>query len=61
LSWGVIPLVIDDKFESQSFDKVMVESIKKNRITRKGSTAILIWGSKIGASGTTDTIRVAKI
>ncbi len=61
LSWGVMPLVIDDKFESQSFDKVMVETIKKNKVTRKGSTAILIWGSKIGASGTTDTIRVVKI
>ncbi len=61
LSWGVTPLIVDDKFESQSFDKVMIEAIKKNKIARKGSTAVLIWGSKIGASGTTDTIRVVKI
>ena len=61
LSWGVTPLIVDDKFESQSFDKVMIEAIRKNKIARKGSTAVLIWGSKIGASGTTDTIRVVKI
>lgn len=61
LSWGVIPVVVDDNFESQSFDKVMAETIKKNKLTRKGNTAVLIWGSKIGTSGTTDTIRVVKI
>ncbi len=61
LSWGVLPIIVGDKFESQSFDKVMSESIKKNKLTRKGNTAVLIWGSKIGTSGTTDTIRVVKI
>lgn len=61
LSWGVISVVIDDKFESQTFDKVMIENIKKNKFSRKGNTAVLVWGSKIGTSGTTDTIRVAKI
>ena len=61
LSWGVIPIIIDDKFESHSFDKVMTESIIKNKLTRRGNTVILVWGSKIGTSGTTDTIRIVKI
>lgn len=61
LSWGVIPQVVDDKFDSQAFDKVMVEIIGKNKLTRKGNNCVLIWGSKIGTSGTTDTIKVVKI
>ncbi len=61
LSWGVIPIIVDDKFDSQSFDKVMTESIIKNKLTRKGNNVVLVWGSKIGTSGTTDTIRIVKI
>lgn len=59
LSWGVLPIIIDDKFESEAFDKIMLESIKVKKLARKGNSIVLVWGSKIGTSGTTDTIKVS--
>jgi len=60
LSWGILPIIIDDKFESEAFDKIMLENIKVKKLARKGNLIVLIWGSKIGTSGTTDTIKVSK-
>lgn len=61
LSWGVQPIVIADKFDSQAFDKIMIDLIRKNKMARKGNHVVLVWGSKIGTSGTTDTIKIVKI
>jgi pyruvate kinase len=61
LSWGVFPVYVPISVQSETFDKTMSELIKTNRLAKKGKSVVLIWGSKIGISGTTDTIRVAQI
>lgn len=61
LSWGVIPSIIDRQHEPQSFGEKMHQLIVKSKLAKKGNTIVLIWGSKIGISGTTDTVRTVKI
>lgn len=61
LSWGVQPIITVKDKETNIFSKIMIENIRKHKLARKGNTIILIWGSKIGVSGTTDTIRAIKI
>ncbi len=61
LSWGVYPVVVSRDVATHSFGRTMLESIRKNKLASEGKIAVLVWGSKIGVSGTTDTIRAAKI
>lgn len=61
LSWGVIPVLISKDVKYQDFEKEMITQVKKLKLARKGSVIVLIWGSKIGVSGTTDTIKVVKV
>lgn len=61
LSWGIFPTVVSDKVESQSFDKTMVKLIKNNKLAKRGNTVVLVWGSKVGVTSTTDTIKAVKI
>ncbi len=61
LYWGIIPLVVSGKSKPEDFDEEMIKELKDNNIVKKGKTAILVWGSKIGISGTTDTIRSVTI
>lgn len=58
LVWGVIPVIVPPKEEKVSFAKTMKVSLIKNKLVQKGNLAVLVWGAKIGVSGTTDTIKV---
>lgn len=61
LSWGVAPIVVSDKLNNKEFEKIMIDTIKKEKAVKKNHSIVLVWGSKIGVSGTTDTIRTVKI
>lgn len=61
LSWGVFPILITNKVDSKEFENEAISLIKKAKLVRKGNQIILIWGGKIGISGTTDTIKVITI
>lgn len=61
LSWGVVPTVLKNNVDSHEFSRKMIESIKLQKTAKKNNIVILIWGSKIGIPGTTDTIRAVTI
>lgn len=61
LSWGVTPVIVSKEIKHEDFEKEMVSFIKNKKLVRKGNKAVFIWGSKIGVSGTTDTIKVVEI
>ncbi|MFZ3301507.1 MAG: pyruvate kinase [Microgenomates group bacterium] len=61
LSWGVNPILISKDVDAHGFETEMINTIKKSRMARKGTKVVLIWGSKIGVSSTTDTIKVVAI
>ncbi len=61
LSWGVAPIIISKEIKHDEFENEMIKNIKKQKLVKKNNHVVLIWGSKIGISGTTDTIKVVKI
>ena len=61
LSWGVLPIFVSKDENPKPLSKIMVDEIKRKRITKKGSTVVLIWGSNTWVTGTTDTIKTVKI
>ncbi len=61
LSWGVTPVIVSNEIKHEDFEKEMISLIKSKKLVRKGNKAVFIWGSKIGVSGTTDTIKVVAI
>ena len=61
LYWGVRPIIISSNAQPELFDEEMLDIVRKSKVVKKGRIAILVWGSKIGVSGTTDTIRAVKI
>jgi len=61
LSWGVYPVVVPENAESHTFETTMVDALRKRKFVKKGETAVLVWGSKIGISGTTNTVRTVTL
>lgn len=57
LNWGVYPVIVSENAESEQFGETMLNALRAKKFAAKGQTAVLIWGSKIGISGTTNTIR----
>lgn len=60
LLWGVNSTVVPADIGSEIFGDTMFASIKKQKLAKKGESVVLVWGSKVGISGTTNTIRVVK-
>lgn len=61
LVWGVECFITEYTKNYNVFWKRIIDSIKRNRITVKGSKIVIASGSLIGISGTTDTIKVVTI
>lgn len=61
LSWGVYPMVVAKNEKSESFGRVMLTKIKHEKLGKTGETIVLVWGSKIGISGTTNMIKAVKL
>lgn len=57
LCWGVYPVVLSEDAQSEHFGQTMLQALRSQKLAKKGETAVLIWGSKIGVAGTTNTIR----
>lgn len=61
LNWGTIPFIVEPTETYDDFLKKILELIKKNDIAKKDDQVVIITGSAIGVSGTTDTIKITKI
>ncbi len=57
LNWGVYPIIVTEDAQDHHFGETMLAALRLKKWAPKGQTAVLIWGSKIGISGTTNTIR----
>ncbi len=58
LSWGVTPLVIDEKTNSDELFHEAVNAAKKCGFVREGDTVVLTAGVPLGISGNTNLMRV---
>ncbi len=61
LYWGVVPVVVAKTAYSEDFDDAMLKAIAQHKLCKKGSVIVLVWGSQIGVSGTTDTIKTSVV
>ena len=61
MSWGVIPLVIDEKTNSDDLFMEAVNAAKQAGYVRDGDTVVLTAGVPLGVSGTTNLMRVEVI
>lgn len=61
LWWGVKSVVVKSLGDTKSFSKEMKKALVKEKLVESGDRAVLVWGAKIGVSGTTDSIRVVEV
>ena len=61
MSWGVIPLVIDEKTNSDDLFMEAANAAKQAGYVRDGDTVVLTAGVPLGVSGTTNLMRVEVI
>lgn len=61
MSWGVIPLVIDEKTNSDDLFMEAANAAKHAGYVRDGDTVVLTAGVPLGVSGTTNLMRVEVI
>lgn len=61
MSWGVSPLVIDEKTNSDELFQESADAAKKAGFIDKGDTVVLTAGVPLGVSGTTNLMRVEVI
>jgi len=58
LAWGVIPILIDDQFDTfELFDKCVEEAVNLG-LLEKGDTTVITAGLPLGIPGTTNMIKV---
>ena len=58
MSWGVVPLVIDEKTNSDELFMEAAEAAKKAGFVESGDTVVLTAGVPLGVSGNTNLMRV---
>lgn len=58
LSWGVIPLIIDEKTNSDELFHEAANAAKKQGLVKEGDTVVLTAGVPLGVSGNTNLMRV---
>lgn len=61
LSWGVIPLMCDEKENSDELFAHAVETAKANRLIQENDIVVITAGIPLGISGTTNMLRVEKL
>ena len=61
MSWGVVPLVIDEKTNSDDLFTEAANAAKKAGFVNDGDTVVLTAGVPLGVSGTTNLMRVEVI
>lgn len=58
LSWGVIPLLLEEKSEAEELFDYAVDKAEKAGIIEKGDIVVITAGVPLGVSGTTNLIKV---
>jgi pyruvate kinase len=58
LSWGVLPLLIDEKTDAEELFDYAVDAAEKAGFIAKGDVVVLTAGVPLGVSGTTNLIKV---
>lgn len=58
LSWGVVPLLIDEKSEAEELFDYAVDAAESAGFIEKGDVVVLTAGVPLGVSGTTNLIKV---
>jgi pyruvate kinase len=58
LSWGVLPLLIDEKTDAEELFDYAVDAAEKAGFISKGDVVVLTAGVPLGVSGTTNLIKV---
>ncbi len=58
LSWGVIPLLIEEKTQAEELFDYAVDAAEEASIISKGEVVVLTAGVPLGVSGTTNMIKV---
>lgn len=61
LVWGVECFITKFTQNYNAFWKQIIDAINRNKIAAKGDNVVIVSGSLIGVSGTTDTIKVVTI
>ena len=61
MSWGVIPLMCDEKENTDELFSHAVDIAKKNKLVKKGDVVVITAGIPLGISGTTNMLKVEKI
>lgn len=61
MSWGVIPLMCDEKENTDELFSHAVSVAKKNKLVDKGDIVVITAGIPLGISGTTNMLKVEKI
>jgi pyruvate kinase len=61
LVWGVHPILIEPASDSGSLWKKILEAVSNYEIAKKGDKIVMVSGTKVGATGATDTIKVVTI
>lgn len=61
MSWGIVPLMCDEKDNSDALFSHAVEIAKKNKLVSKDDIVVITAGIPLGISGTTNMLKVEKI
>jgi len=61
LSWGVVPLMCDEKKNTDELFAHAVEVAEKNGLVSPGDVAVITAGIPLGVSGTTNMLRVEEL
>jgi len=58
LSWGVIPIIIEEKDNTDDLFEHVVQVAEKNKLVKSGDLAVITAGIPLGVSGTTNMLKV---
>jgi pyruvate kinase len=58
LSWGVIPILIDEKHSTDDLFEHVVDVARKNNLVKDGDLVVITTGVPLGVSGTTNLLKV---
>ena len=58
MSWGVSPLIIDEKTNSDELFMTAVEAAKNSGYVKNGDLVVITAGVPLGVSGTTNLMKV---
>lgn len=61
MSWGVVPVLCEEKYNSDELFAHAVEVSKKNNLVTEGDIVVITAGIPLGISGTTNMLKVDRI